>query len=270
MVKIKLQDCIKIIRKLESVAVAFSGGVDSALLSKISYDELGQSAIAITLCGPMTPSSEIEDSKKIARLIGIKHIFISTDTIENQIADNPIDRCYYCKKTEFSIIKKKAAELGVKYVLDGSNRDDLSDYRPGLNALNELGIISPLRLAGLTKADIRELSKQFALPIWNKPAAACLASRIPYGEPITVDKLKKIEFAEDYLRKLGFLQFRVRCHQQNIARIEIAAEEINSMLDVLKMKQVSEHLKSLGFLYVCMELEGYQSGSLNKVINPNI
>jgi uncharacterized protein len=166
---------------------------------------------------------------------------------------------------EFSIISRKASELGIGIVLDGSNYDDLSDYRPGMQALKELGIRSPLREAGLTKQEIRELSREAGLPTWNKPAYACLASRIPYGETITREKLLRIEKSEDYLRKSGFVQFRVRSHG-DLARIEVSPDERPGFFDMDKMNEISRSLKSFGFIYVALELEGYKTGSMNRMI----
>jgi uncharacterized protein len=197
--------------------------------------------------------------------VGIEHILIEEYEIDEEVASNPGDRCYFCKKKEFGHILKEARKRGINTVLDGSNSDDLLDYRPGLKALEELGIFSPLRQAGLTKAEIRELSRRFALPTWDKPAFACLASRIPYGERIDRDKLARVEKAEDYLRDLGFRQFRVRSHG-NIARIEAAPGERRRFFDEALLDQISQTLKSYGFLFVTMELEGYVMGNLNRVL----
>jgi pyridinium-3,5-biscarboxylic acid mononucleotide sulfurtransferase len=258
----KLRDQIKSLKK---AAVAFSGGVDSSLLAKVCCDVLGDNAVAITLVSPMNPQSEILDAKEIAASIGIKHILIEDDSIEGKVAANPVDRCYHCKKVEFGSIREKAEELGFPIVLDGSNHDDLSDYRPGIKALSELSISSPLREAGLTKNEIRELSKELGLKTWDKPALACLASRVPYGEPITKEVLGRIEKAEDYLRTLGFRQFRVRSHG-TIARIEVSPEERVKMFDTSVMDAVSRTLKSFGYIFVALELEGYKTGNMNKEI----
>jgi pyridinium-3,5-biscarboxylic acid mononucleotide sulfurtransferase len=254
------------IQSFEKAAVAFSGGVDSSLLAKVCFDILGENAIAITLVSPMNPKSEIEDAKTIAESIGISHVLIEDDIIEGKVAENPVDRCYHCKKIEFASIREKAAELGFSIVLDGSNHDDLSDYRPGIKALSELSICSPLRDAQLTKKEIRELSKELGLKTWDKPALACLASRVPYGEPITKEVLSRIEKAEDYLRSLGFRQFRVRSHG-TIARIEVSPEERVKMFDASVMDSVSRSLKSFGYIFVALELEGYKTGNMNKEIS---
>jgi uncharacterized protein len=248
-----------------SVAVAFSGGVDSSFLCRVSHDLLADGAVAITVVSPMLPASELEEAKALAAGVGIRHILLHEQSIDAAVAENPPDRCYRCKKIEFSSILKTAAEMGIAHVLDGSNQDDLSDYRPGLRALSELGVRSPLREVGLRKADIRALSQKLGLPTWDKPAFACLASRIPYGERITSEKLLRIDKAESYLRALGIRQVRVRSHH-NLARIEVAQEERAKLCNPDIMDEVAAGLKSLGFLYVCMELQGYQTGSMNRTI----
>jgi uncharacterized protein len=211
----------------------------------------------------MLPKSEIEWARTVARKTGIEHIYIEESEIDDEVAKNPRNRCYFCKKIEFGRILEAAKERGVSTVLDGSNHDDLSDYRPGLRAISELRISSPLREAELTKAEIRELSRRFDLPTWDKPAFACLASRIPYGEGIDKEKLARIERAEDFLRSSGFRQFRVRSHG-DIARIEAAPEERRRFFDEALLDTISRSLKSFGFLYVAFELEGYVMGSLNR------
>ena len=258
----RLTECIA---ARSSAAVAFSGGVDSSFLCRAARDALGDRAVAITIVSPMLPKSEIDCAGEVARQVGIQHILIEENSIEDDVAANPRERCYFCKKREFARIIEAAQERGYAAVLDGSNVDDLGDYRPGLRALEELGVASPLREAGLTKADIRELSRRMGLPTWDKPAFACLASRIPYGERIDPAKLSRIERAEDHLRSLGFRQFRVRSHG-DIARIETAPEERRRFFDEKALDSISRTLKSFGFLYVAFELEGYVMGSMNRPI----
>lgn len=261
----KYEKLKSIIAETSKAAVAYSGGVDSTLLSKVTHDVLQENSIAITLVSPMNAQSEMKDAEELAKEIGIKHYMINEDEIEDEVLANPVDRCYHCKKTEFTRIQEKALEEKITVVFDGSNVDDLSDYRPGLQALKELKVISPLRLAGLTKSEIRELSHQLGLRTWNKPALACLGSRIPYGERITIEKLNRIDQSEDYLRTLGFVQFRVRSHG-DMARIEVSPEERSKLFDAKLLDTISQRLKSLGYHFVCLELEGYITGSLNRNI----
>jgi pyridinium-3,5-biscarboxylic acid mononucleotide sulfurtransferase len=265
----KYEKLKSIIRETGKSAVAFSGGVDSTLLSKVAYDVLKHDSIAITLVSPMNAQSEMKDAEELAVEIGIKHYMIQDDEIEEEVLANPVNRCYHCKKVEFTQILNKANEVGIKVVFDGSNMDDLSDYRPGLQALSELKVISPLRMAELTKSDIRELSHQLGLRTWNKPALACLGSRIPYGERITIEKLTKIDKSEDYLRSLGLVQFRVRSHDK-MARIEVSPEERHKLFDVVLLDTISKKIKSFGYEFVCLELEGYVTGSLNRNVEKPI
>jgi uncharacterized protein len=261
----KYKRLLALIAGRERAAVAFSGGVDSSFLCHAAAAALGRQAIAITVVSPMLPKSEIEWAVRIARQTGIGHIYIEEGEIEEDVAANSGERCYFCKKREFGRILEEARKRGIDTVLDGSNRDDLLDFRPGLRALEELGVFSPLRAAGLGKAEVRELSRRFGLPTWDKPAFACLASRIPYGERIDRDKLARVEMAEDYLRALGFRQFRVRSHG-DIARIEVAPEERRRFFDEALMDGVSRALKAQGFLFAALELEGYVMGNLNRVL----
>jgi uncharacterized protein len=256
-----------ILRGYGHAAIAFSGGVDSSFLAKVAFDELGENAIAITLASPMTPKSEIRSAEEFALTLGIRHIILRDANIEDKVADNPSDRCYHCKKVEFGGILAEARKHGIEILLEGSNADDVNDYRPGLQAVAELpGVESPLRAAELAKADIRELSKRLGLPTWNKPAMACLASRIPYGEKITVEKLSRVEKAEDWLRARGFVQFRVRSHG-DIARIEVAPSERAKWFDERLMDEASEAFRAFGFLYAALELSGYRMGSLNRALS---
>jgi uncharacterized protein len=256
---------LKLIAETGGAAVAFSGGVDSSFLCHAAAAALGPRSLAITVVSPMLPKSEIEAAVEIARRIGIEHLLVEENEIEDDVAENTARRCYHCKKREFGAIQKAALDRGIKAVLDGSNLDDLGDYRPGLAALAELGIVSPLREAGLTKQDIRDLSRRFALPTWDKPAFACLASRIPYGETITREKLSRVEQAEAVLRDFGFRQFRVRSHG-DIARIEAAPEERPLFFSEAALDSLSEKIKAAGFLYAAFELAGYRMGSLNRAL----
>jgi uncharacterized protein len=274
----KYSALIALLKAQGSAAAAFSGGVDSSFLCYAAKQALGSGAIAVTVVSPMLPKSELDAAIETAALIGIKHILIREDDIDSAVAANPKDRCYHCKKIEFGRILEAARENGCAVTLDGTNLDDEGDYRPGLAALAELKILSPLRAAGLHKDEIRELSRRFHLPTWDKPAYACLASRIPYGQAIDSATLGMIEQAEDYLRSLGFRQFRVRAHggsaagsggssaSARIARIEAAPNERRLFFNEERLDAISRRLKALGFLYVTLELEGYAMGSMNRAL----
>ena len=249
---------------LGSLAVGFSSGVDSTLMIKVAHDVLGDKAIAVTASACWFPGREKTEAMDFCEKEGIRHIIVNVtpDEIEG-FRDNPPDRCYLCKKALFSRILQIAADNGIAYVAEGSNMDDLGDYRPGLMAVSELKVVSPLRAANLYKQEIRELSKQLDLPTWSKPSFACLASRFAYGEQITEEKLAMVEQAEDYLMQLGLTQFRVRIHGK-LARIEVPPEKIVWMAE--QAPAINEKLQSLGFLYVSLDLGGYQMGSMNKAI----
>jgi uncharacterized protein len=263
---VKYRRLLDLIAGKGSAAVAFSGGVDSSFLCHAAKEALGDRAAAITVLSPMLPRSEADCARQVSAQVGIRHFFVEEDEIDEEVAANPKERCYFCKKLEFGAILSEARKHGINVVLDGSNMDDLEDYRPGLKALAELEICSPLREAGLSKAEIRELSRRSGLPTWDKPAFACLASRIPYGERIDRRKLSRVERAEDFLRELGFRQVRVRSHG-DIARIEVAPGERRRFFDESLLDSVSQRLKSFGFLYAALELEGYVQGNLNRALN---
>jgi len=252
---------------LESVVVAYSGGVDSTFLLKVAHDVLGDRVVAVTAQSSTYPERELGEAGDFARRAGIRHvIFPSAELDVPGFAANPVNRCYLCKRELFSKIKDIAAQEGMRHVVEGSNLDDLSDYRPGLQAIKELGIISPLRGAGLVKVDIRRLSQELALPTWDKPAFACLSSRFPYGQRITRDKLRAVEQAEQYLLDLGLRQVRVR-HHGDVARIEIPAEERCRLFDAELMDKIYEQFKVFGFAYTALDLKGYRTGSMNEVID---
>ena len=264
---LKFQNLKNNIKSLGSVAIAYSGGVDSTFLLKVAADVLGDKVIAITAKSTTYPEREFKEAVKYIGDIGAKHIVIISEELEIEgFAKNPIDRCYFCKKELFSKVRKVADDNNINAVLDGSNTDDVSDYRPGMKAANELKVISPLKDAGLTKDNIRELSKRLGLPTWNKPAFACLSSRFPYGNEITVEKLSMVERAEQFLMDLGFKQIRVR-HHGDIARVEVNAEERNKFFDIELMDKVANELKSFGFKYVTLDLLGYRTGSMNEVLS---
>lgn len=254
------------IKKLKSVAVAYSGGVDSTFLLKVAHDILGDKAIAVTAKSSTYPEREFNEAKKFAEEIGVKHIVIVSEELEIEgFSKNPTNRCYFCKKELFTKIKDVARQNNVEKILDGSNLDDIKDYRPGMEAAKELDIISPLKEAELSKKDIRELSKSMGLKTWNKPSFACLSSRVPYGSEITMSKLKMIEISEQFLLDLGFRQVRVR-HHGDIARIEISPEERQRFFNLELMDKVADKLKNIGFKYVTLDLLGYRTGSMNEVL----
>ncbi len=262
----KLEQLKQYIRKLDRVAIAFSGGVDSTFLLKIAHQVLGERVIAVTAVSELSPGWEAEQARHLARLIGSSQLEIRGDELNIQeFARNGADRCYYCKQYRFYRILEIARGKGISYVADGSNYDDLQDFRPGRKAARELGILSPLEETGMTKAEVRFFSKEMGLPTWDHPSFACLASRIPYGQEITREKLKRVEMAEDFLRELGFKQLRVRVHGE-IARIEVAAEEREKFFSTDLLDRISNRLKEIGFVYVALELGGYRTGSMNQVL----
>ncbi len=251
------------LRQLDGAVVALSGGVDSSFLAKVCSEVMGDKVMAATIVSPMLASRELEDAKSVAAQIGIEHVLLEEDSIDPVVGQNSADRCYHCKKIEFGTILTMAKEKGYDAVLDGSNADDTKDYRPGAKAVRELSVISPLQVAELTKSEIRNLSKRLGLSTWNKPAYACLASRIPYGDEITREKLSRVEKAEAYLHTLGYHGVRVRVHD-TMARIELNPDDRIHFCNPATMDKVSRQFKTYGFLYVCLELEGYAMGSLNR------
>lgn len=244
------------------LAVAYSGGVDSTFLLKVAEAILGNQAIAITARSSYIAMREIEEAQELAKKNQFNMQIIDFN-LSDEIANNPQDRCYLCKKAIFSEIKANAQKQGVSVVADGSNADDIRDYRPGMRALKELDIKSPLMDAGITKAEIRKWSRILSLETWDKPAYACLLTRLPYDVPILEQDLRMIENAESFIMDKGFKAIRVRKHG-DVARIEVEMANMNDFLNIALMKEISQYLKSIGFSYVTLDLEGYQMGSFNK------
>lgn len=254
-----------ILLQAQSVVVAYSAGVDSTFLLKVAHDVLGSNAYAVIAKSSVVPARDISEAEAFCREQGIDLKVIEYDPFAVEgFAQNPKDRCYICKKALFSMLFEETSKLGANMLADGSNVDDMSDYRPGMKALVELGIRSPLKEAGLTKKDIRQLSSEAGLATWDKPSFACLATRIPCEEPITPEKLTRIEKAEDKLAELGIRQFRVRSHGE-LARIEVLPEDISKLASEQIRDRITEYFNSIGYKYVSLDLKGYRTGSMNKL-----
>jgi uncharacterized protein len=263
-VDLKLEALQYLIGSMETVAVAFSGGVDSTFLVKVAYDILGDRAVAITVCSATYPEKELQAAVHFLETNGIEKRLVAANELDIPgFMDNPPNRCYLCKREIFGKIIAAAGEIGILDVIDGTNADDINDYRPGVQALAELGVRSPLCEVGMTKAEIRELSRKMGLGTWNKPSMACLASRFPYGEKISLEKLARVDKAEKFLLNIGFRQIRVRSHH-DLARIEVPTLERHRFGDERLMDEVYQELKKLGFTYITLDLEGYRTGSMNE------
>lgn len=263
----KLAQLQAIFRDMDQALVAYSGGIDSTLVAKVAHDVLGSSALAVTANSPSLMPEDFIDAKSQAAAMGIAHKVVETHEMENeQYTSNPVNRCYFCKSELHDTLRPLADQLGYPYVVDGLNADDLQDYRPGIAAAKERGVRSPLAEVGITKLEVREISKQIGLPWWDKPSQPCLSSRFPYGELITTEKLHRVGRAERYMRDLGYRNLRVRSDGET-ARIELMPAEIQGFVAKVDLPALVEAFQGFGFTYVTLDLEGFSSGKLNRVLS---
>ena len=263
----KISQLRNLLQQLERVMVCFSGGVDSSLLLAESVGVLHKNAVALTAVSPSLAHQEGADARRLAQQLGARHLLVETHELDDpRYAANPVNRCYFCKTEVYRVAVEEASRLGISHLLDGFNADDRGDHRPGHKAAREYGVRSPLDEFGFTKADIREAARRIDLPVWDKPALACLSSRFPYGTQITPERLAQVERCERLLRSLGFRVYRVRYHER-LARIEVAPEEFQKLLAEEVRSEINGRFREAGFAYVAVDLQGYRSGSFNKAVN---
>jgi pyridinium-3,5-biscarboxylic acid mononucleotide sulfurtransferase len=258
---------LETLRSYGGCVVAFSGGVDSAVVVKAAYVALGDQAVAVTAVSASLAEGELEQARELARLVGIRHEVLETSEFANpSYTANPSNRCYFCKTELYSQLEPIAKKFGKSVIVNGANADDVGDWRPGMIAAREHAVRSPLIECGFTKQDVRDLAAEWNLPVWDKPAAPCLSSRVAYGEEVTPERLRMIDRAEQFLRGLGLRTVRVRYHRGDLARLEVPAEAINGIANVETRERIATEFRTLGFKYVTLDLEGFRSGSQNEAI----
>jgi uncharacterized protein len=263
----KYEQLRSILRDLESVAIGFSGGIDSTLLIRVATEVLGDKALAVIGRSETYPTREFEEAIQMAGSFGSRFRVVNTEETDNlKFRENPPDRCYFCKTELFGKLKSIADEEGIQWIADGTITDDLGDFRPGMKAKGEHSVRSPLLEAGFSKADVRALAFELNIPTWDKPSFACLSSRFPYGQGITKENLTKVDAAETFMRDLGFRFFRVRHHDDRTARLEIGLQEIQRLFDAALRDKIVAKMKELGFVYVTLDLQGFRSGSMNEIL----